>query len=240
MLELRDVHTYLGESYILQGISLNVSDGEVVSLLGRNGVGKTTTMRTISGFSPARSGSIEFAGTEIAKLAPHRIARLGIGLVPQGRRVFPNLSVKENLIIAARSKSAQNWDRNTTRKEWNLGNIYDQFPRLRERETQKAGTLSGGEQQMLAIARALMLNPRLLLMDEPSEGLAPLIVREIGEIISELKKEGYAILLVEQNLSMAISLADRAYVMSKGRIVFEGTPSDLLRDEETKKQYLGV
>lgn len=240
MLEIRDVHTYLGDSYILQGVSLSVSDGEVVCLLGRNGVGKTTTIRTIIGFSPARSGSIKFAGTEIAKLPPHRIARMGIGLVPQGRRVFPDLTVKENLIIGARSRPSGANGGNGREKAWNLEKVYGQFPRLKERETQKAGTLSGGEQQMLAIGRALMINPRLLLMDEPSEGLAPLIVKEIGEIISDLKKQGFAILLVEQNLSLAVSLADRAYVMNKGRIVFQGTPHDLLRDEETKKQYLGV
>lgn len=240
MLEIKDVHTYLGDSYILQGVSLSVSDGEVVCLLGRNGVGKTTTIRTIIGFSPARSGSIRFTGTEIAKLPPHRIARMGIGLVPQGRRVFPDLTVKENLIIGARSGSSGANGGNRREKAWNLEKVYGQFPRLKERETQKAGTLSGGEQQMLAIGRALMINPLLLLMDEPSEGLAPLIVREIGEIISDLKKKGFAILLVEQNLSLAVSLADRAYVMNKGRIVFEGTPHDLLRDEETKKQYLGV
>ena len=228
MLELRDVHTFLGESYILQGVSLRVSDGELVSLLGRNGVGKTTTIRSIIGFSPPRKGSILFKNAEIARLSPSRIARMGIGLVPQGRRVFPDLSVKENLIIGARGKG------------WNLERVFKQFPRLKEREKQKAGTLSGGEQQMLAIARALMTNPQLLLMDEPSEGLAPLIVKEIGQVLSELKQEGFAILLVEQNLSLAVGLADRAYVMNKGSIVFEGTPDILLHDEETKKQYLGV
>ncbi|MCL5266146.1 MAG: ABC transporter ATP-binding protein [Chloroflexi bacterium] len=228
MLELRDVHTFLGESYILQGVSLRVSDGELVSLLGRNGVGKTTTIRSIIGFSPPRKGSILFKNTDVARLSPSRIARMGIGLVPQGRRVFPDLSVKENLIIGARGKG------------WNLERVFKQFPRLKEREKQKAGTLSGGEQQMLAIARALMTNPQLLLMDEPSEGLAPLIVKEIGQVLSELKQEGFAILLVEQNLSLAVGLADRAYVMNKGSIVFEGTPDILLHDEETKKQYLGV
>ncbi len=241
MLEIRDIHTYLGESYILQGVSLNVSDGEVVCLLGRNGVGKTTTIRTIMGFSPLRRGSIIFNGTEIAKRSPADIAKMGIGLVPQGRRVFSDLTVKENLTIAARGRAWSNGENGAHgAKEWDLARIYSIFPRLNERERQCAATLSGGEQQMLAIGRALNTNPSLLLMDEPSEGLAPLMVREIGRVISNLKQEGFSILLVEQNLSLALELADRVYVMNKGRIVFEGTTGELLSNEETKRHYLGV
>ncbi len=231
MLELRDVHTYYGDSYVLQGISLAVKDGSVVALLGRNGMGKTTTIRTIIGFNPPRRGTISFKDRIISGLPANQIARMGIGLVPQGRRIFPSLSVTENLTMAAR----------TSRQEgWNLEKVYSLFPILKERGRNKGNLLSGGEQQMLTIARALMTNPDLLLLDEPSEGLAPVIVKEVGRIIGQLKGQGFSILLVEQNLSMALKVADYVYVISKGKIVYESTPAELKTNEEIKARYLGV
>ena len=231
MLELRDVHTYYGDSYVLQGISLTVKDGSVVALLGRNGMGKTTTIRTIIGFNPPRRGTISFKDRIISGLPANQIARMGIGLVPQGRRIFPSLSVTENLTMAAR----------TSRQEgWNLEKVYSLFPILKERGRNKGNLLSGGEQQMLTIARALMTNPDLLLLDEPSEGLAPVIVKEVGRIIGQLKQQGFSILLVEQNLSMALKVADYVYVISKGKIVYESPPADLKANEEIKAKYLGV
>jgi len=230
MLTLSDIHTYYGDSYILQGVSLQVNPGEVVCLLGRNGAGKTTTIRSIIGFSPPRAGKIIFNTREITRLPAHRIARAGIGLVPQGRGVFPTLTVRENLLLAARKKTCAGWDLNT---------VYAQLPRLREREHHHGNELSGGEQQMLAIGRALMANPALMLMDEPTEGLAPLIVREIARLLLELKQKKQSILLVEQSLPLALELADRIYVMSKGRIVFEGSPRALFENADVKKQYLG-
>ena len=230
MLELSDVHTYYGDSHILHGVSMRLEAGEAVALLGRNGAGKTTAIRSIIGFTPPRAGSIRFEGHELSALPAHRIARLGIGLVPQGRRVFPDLTVRENLLLAARARSGG----------WTLDKVLDRFPRLRERQRQLGGTLSGGEQQMLAIGRALLTNPRLLLMDEPSEGLAPMLVREIGTIIAELKADKQSFLLVEQNLTLALGAVDRVYVMNKGQIVFEGTPESLMADQATHRQYLGV
>ena len=231
MLELRDVHTYYGDSYVLQGISLQVKDSSVVALLGRNGMGKTTTIRTIIGFNPPRRGTISFKDRIISGLPANQIARMGIGLVPQGRRIFPSLSVTENLTMAAR----------TSRQEgWNLEKVYSLFPILKERGRNKGNLLSGGEQQMLTIARALMTNPDLLLLDEPSEGLAPVIVKEVGRIIGQLKQQGFSILLVEQNLSMALKVADYVYVISKGKIVYESQPADLKANEEIKAKFLGV
>jgi branched-chain amino acid transport system ATP-binding protein len=213
-------------------VSIEVKAGTVVALLGRNGMGKTTTMRTIIGFTPPRSGSIHFNGKDIAGMSPEKIARAGIGLVPQGRMIFPSLSVAENLIIAARGA--------TTDDAWTLDKIYVQFPILKERAKYKSNLLSGGEQQMLVIARALMTNPTLILMDEPSEGLAPIIVAEIGKIMRQLKQSNYSILLVEQNISQALELADYTYIMSKGSIVYESTPG-LLRDNDViKNKYLGI
>jgi branched-chain amino acid transport system ATP-binding protein len=231
MLQVNDIHTFYGESYILQGVSLQVAAGQVVCLLGRNGAGKTTTIRSIIGFTTPRSGSIVFHDRDITRLSSDRIARQGIGLVPQGRRIFPDLTVRENLMLAARKKEGGLWD---------LSTLYQQMPRLREREHHRGDQLSGGEQQMVAIGRALMSNPDLLLMDEPTEGLAPLIVREIARLLVELKAKRQAILLVEQSLPLALELADRIYVMSKGRIVFEGTPQTLFENEDVKKQYLGL
>lgn len=231
MLAVNDIHTYYGDSHILQGVTLTVSAGEVVCLLGRNGAGKTTTIRSIIGFTPPRAGRIFFGDRDITHLASDRISRTGIALVPQGRRVFPDLTVRENLLIALRKKNGTDWDLNA---------VYRQLPRLRDRETNRGDELSGGEQQMLAIGRALMSNPSLLLMDEPTEGLAPLIVREIAHVLLELKKKKQAIFLVEPNLRLAHEVADRIYVMSKGLVVFEGTPDMLMHNVTVMQQYLGV
>jgi branched-chain amino acid transport system ATP-binding protein len=232
VLHVDGIHTYYGESHVLHGVSLALAAGEAVAILGRNGVGKTTLIRSIVGFSPPRTGTVRFDGHEIQRAAPYRIARLGIGLVPQGRRIFSPLTVRENLLLGARA--AGRGDR------WTEERALELFPRLRERAGQSGGTLSGGEQQMLAVARALMTSPRLLLLDEPSEGLAPLIVREIGRIVMRLKADGLSILLVEQNVPLALRVADRVYVMSKGQIVYEGSPADLEMNDEIKRRFLGV
>ncbi len=231
MLTVENIHTYYGRSHILQGVSLTVNEGEVVALLGRNGVGKTTTIKSIIGFTPPADGRILLRDLEINDKPSHEIARLGVGLVPQGRDIFPTLSVHENITLAAR---------NADTGGWTFERILDTFPALSERLNHRGGKLSGGEQQMLAIGRALMTNPTLLLLDEPSEGLAPLIVTEIGRIIRQLRAEGLSILVVEQNLTMALSIADRLYVMNKGQIVFEGSPSDLRGQPEIMHRYLGV
>jgi len=231
MLELLDIHTYYGESHVLHGISMTVQQGSVVALLGRNGMGKTTTIRSIIGFTPPREGQIRFKKREITKLKPYHIAKMGIGLVPQGRNIFPSLSVKENLTMAARQGRKKNGG-------WSLDRVYAQFPILKERSKLKGNLLSGGEQQMLAVGRALMTNPDLLLMDEPSEGLAPLVVHDIGFIIVRLKKEGLSILLVEQNLPMGLGVSDHVLIISKGQIVYESSPAQLRENEEVKVKYL--
>ena len=230
MLELLDIHTYYGESHVLHGVSMTVPQGAVIALLGRNGMGKTTTIRSIIGFTPPRKGKIRFKNQEITDLKPFRIAKMGIGLVPQGRNIFPSLSVKENLTMAARQGSKNG--------EWSLKKVYAQFPILERRSKLKGDLLSGGEQQMLAVGRALMTNPDLLLMDEPSEGLAPLVVRDIGLIIIRLKREGLSILLVEQNLPMGLGVSDHVFIISKGRIVYESSPAELRDNEEIKVKYL--
>jgi len=230
MLELLDIHTYYGESHVLHGISMTVQQGSVVALLGRNGMGKTTAIRSIIGFTPPREGQIRFKSRDITKLKPYHIAKMGIGLVPQGRNIFPSLSVKENLTMAARQGSKNG--------EWSLDRVYAQFPILKERSKLKGNLLSGGEQQMLAVGRALMINPDLLLMDEPSEGLAPLVVHDIGFIIVRLKKEGLSILLVEQNLPMGLGVSDHVLIISKGQIVYESSPAQLRENEEVKVKYL--
>lgn len=232
-LNLTNVHTFYGDSHILHGISFSLASGAVLALLGRNGAGKTTCISTIIGFLKPREGEIRLDGRPIAGFAPERIARLGIGLVPQGRRIFPSLTVRENLVVAAQHRA-------TSPKPWNLERIYDLFPRLRERGGQFAGTLSGGEQQMLAIGRALMGNPRVLLLDEPSEGLAPLIVAEIGRTITRLKAEKQSIVLVEQNLKLALDVADAAVVLNTGRCVFTGAVEELQKNEELIAQNLGI
>ena len=231
MLRVVDIHTYYGDSYVVQGVSLEVAKGTVVALLGRNGVGKTTLVRSIVGFTPARRGAILFNGQDITRMDSYKIIKLGIGLVPQGRRVFPSLTVKENLAIAERCSNSSGWD---------FAKIYALFPRLEERRDQRANTLSGGEQQMLAIARALISNPLFILMDEPTEGLAPVLVREVGDAILRLKEEGLSIFLVEQNLAFARRFADYVHLMSKGQIVYSSTPEQLWEDQEAKHHYLGV
>ncbi|HBH04584.1 MAG: ABC transporter ATP-binding protein [Candidatus Rokubacteria bacterium RBG_16_73_20] len=230
MLEVRDVHTYYGDSYVLQGVSLEVAQGQVVALLGRNGMGKTTLIRSLIGFTPPRRGRVVFKGTDITGWASNRAVDLGIGLVPQGRRVFPSLTVAENLAVAARRPGGP----------WDVARVMTLFPRLGERAGHRAGKLSGGEQQMLAVARALMTNPELLLMDEPTEGLAPILVREVGKVIADLKAHGLSILLVEQNLAMALGVADHVHVMSRGRIVHSCPPGALWNDTEVKTRYLGL
>jgi branched-chain amino acid transport system ATP-binding protein len=232
LLELADVHTYYGETHILQGISLNVAQGSAIALLGRNGMGKTTTIRTIIGFTPPRKGVVKLKGKVISNLPSFRISRLGVAVVPQGRRIFSSLSVKENLTMSARNaKKPGGWD---------LDRVYSLFPILKTRASLKAGLLSGGEQQMLAIGRAQMTNPDLLLMDEPSEGLAVLLVREIQNVILQLKQSGISILLVEQNLPLALSVCDYVYILTKGKIVYESTPDELRDNEEVKTEHLGV
>jgi branched-chain amino acid transport system ATP-binding protein len=230
MLDVEEIHTYYGDSYVLQGVSLAIDPGRVVGLLGRNGMGKTTLVRSIIGFTPPRRGRVRFKGQDITGWVSNRVVALGLGLVPQGRRVFPTLSVRENLRVAARERAGR----------WTVERVMDLFPRLRERAENRAGKLSGGEQQMLAIARALVTNPDLLLMDEPTEGLAPLLVREVGRVIESLKGEGLSILLVEQNLPLALRIADHVHVLSRGRIVYSGAPADLEADAETKSRHLGL
>ena len=232
MLLVDDIHTYYGESYILQGLSLKVDVASVVALVGRNGMGKTTTMRSINGFTPPRQGKIYFRGEDITSLPAYQICRKGLSLVPQGRRIFPSLTVRENLVLAARhTKREQAWD---------LERVVSFFPRLKERINNRGNQLSGGEQQMLSIGRALISNPDFMLMDEPSEGLAPLVIRDIGRIIQQLKEAGFSILLAEQNLPLVLSVADHIYVVNKGIVVFEGTAEELQKNEEVKREYLAL
>lgn len=228
LLMMRNVHTYYGDSHILQGISLASDAGRITCLLGRNGAGKTTTVRTIMGFTPPRAGVITFAGREITRGAPHRTARAGIALVPQGRGIFPDLTVRQHLALAYRPGG------------WTPDRVGRRFPILSERAGQPGGLLSGGEQQMLAIGRALVMGPRLVIMDEPTEGLAPLFVARVREILQDMRREGIGILLVEQNLPLALAVADRIYVLNKGRVVFEGTADQLRADPGSRQQYLGV
>src|ERR1700722_7613858 len=229
MLRVQDVHTYYRDSYVLQGVTLELKPGQVVALLGRNGVGKTTLARSIMGLTPAKRGNILFKGTDITHMPAHRIARMGIGLVPQGRRVFRSLTVKEHLQVTARGHG-----------RWTFERIVKLFPNLNARLRSLAGKLSGGEQQMLAAGRALVGNPALLVMDEPTEGLAPLMGRELGRAIESLKHAGTSILLIEQQLAFALRYADIVFIMSKGRIVHQCAPAELAVDAETKARYLGV
>ena len=234
MLDLENVNAYYGDSHILQGVSLPVREGEVACLLGRNGAGKTTTILTIMGYLKPRPGRILFRGQDIAALPPFKVARLGFGFVPQERGIFPSLTVRENLMVFARAGGGENGGR------WTLERVFELFPNLRARERNLGFQLSGGEQQMLSIARALMLNPTLLLLDEPSEGLAPMIVQEIVEVLKSLKQEGLAILLVEQNLHTALAVADRHHVMNKGEICFSGSSAELESNEFVLRNYLSV
>lgn len=232
-LRLTNVHAFYGDSHILHGVGFSLEEGRVLALLGRNGAGKTTCISTIVGFLTPKDGEIRLFGEPIEGLSPERISRLGIGLVPQGRRIFPSLTVRENLVVARQRERS-------TARPWNVERIFGLFPRLQERDAQFAGTLSGGEQQMLAIGRALMGNPRVLLLDEPSEGLAPLIVAEVGRTIKRLKEDGQSILLVEQNLKLALEVADQAVILNTGRCVFSGSAAELLNNEDTITQNLGV
>jgi branched-chain amino acid transport system ATP-binding protein len=242
MLDVRDVHTYYGESHVLQGVTFRADKGTVTALLGRNGVGKTTLCRSLLGLTPARSGRIVFNGTDITCLPAHRIHQLGVSLVPQGRRIFASLSVRENLEIAAARTSRQPDQGATSSADrlWDLEKIFSVFPRLAERRHNRGNELSGGEQQMLAIARALVAMPLLLVMDEPTEGLAPVIVAEVASVIRRLKNDGASILLAEQNAAFAIKVADYVHVMSKGQVVHSTDPVTLWKNEEIKTQFLGV
>ena len=227
---MEDIHTYYGDSYILQGISIRVKEGEVIGLLGRNGMGKTTLIRSIIGFTPPRRGRVMFKDTDVTHARPFKIARLGISLVPQGRQIFPSLDVTENLTVGFSGKT----------EGWTLERIYELFPPLRERLHHPGDRLSGGEQQMLAIARSLMTNPSFLLMDEPTEGLSPLFVQTVGQVIRKLQTGGISILLVEQNLRFALRHADYLHILSRGQIVHSSSPKALYKDTEIRSRFLGI
>ena len=233
LLELDGVNTFYGRSHILFDVSLAVAKGEVVALIGRNGAGKSTTFRSIIGLTPTQSGDVRFKGEKVNGLRAFRICRRGIGFVPEDRRCFPDLTVRENLEVAARREKE-------TETPWTVERVYALFPRLRERERNLGSQLSGGEQQMLTIARTLMTNPDLLLLDEPSEGLAPLVVAMLAEMILQIRKEGVTVLLAEQNLHFCAKVSDRGYVIDKGALKYEGTMKALLADDEVKEKYLAV
>jgi branched-chain amino acid transport system ATP-binding protein len=233
LLEVADIETRYGRSQVLFGVSLSIAAGEVVTLMGRNGMGKTTTVRSIMGLTPAVSGAIRFAGQDIRQLPSYRIAQLGIGLVPEGRQVFPNLSARENLIATAANRAE-------AREAWTLEKVCALFPRLQQRIGSMANLLSGGEQQMLAIGRALMTNPRLLILDEATEGLAPLIRGEIWRCLAELKAEGLAILVIDKNVQALTRLADRHYMIERGRVVWSGLSADLAKSPDIQHRYLGI
>ena len=229
MLEVADIETAYGLSQVLFGMSLSIAAGEMVTLMGRNGMGKTTTVRSIMGLTPARAGSIRFAGEDIRELPAYRVAKLGIGLVPEGRQIFPNLTVRENLVATS-----------VGRGDWSLEAVYDLFPRLRERETSMGNQLSGGEQQMLAIGRALMTNPRLLILDEATEGLAPLIRAEIWRCLARLKETGLSILVIDKNVGALMRVADRHFLIERGKVVWSGTSPELAAAKDVQHRYLGV
>jgi branched-chain amino acid transport system ATP-binding protein len=228
-LQARDIHTYYGKSHILHGVTLDVAEGKITTLLGRNGAGKTTTLRSLMGLTPAREGQISIFGNETTHLPPFRIAALGVGYVPEGRRVFANLTVEENLLVPIERGGP-----------WTIQRIYELFPRLGERKMNRGRQLSGGEQEMLAIARALLLNPKLLMLDEPSQGLAPLVVLEVFRIITEMRREGISVLLVEQNARMSLEIADHAYVLDDGRVVYAGSARELAADEARVEALAGA
>lgn len=233
MLEVKELQVYYGVIQALKDVSFEVNQGEVIALIGANGAGKTTTLHTVTGLLPAKHGSIIFEGVDITKMPAHKIVQMGIAHVPEGRRVFADLSVYENLIMGAYTRK----DKKEIAK--NLENVYARFPRLKERRTQRAGTLSGGEQQMLAMGRALMSNPKMIVMDEPSMGLSPIFVNEIFDIIQKVSASGTTVLLVEQNAKKALSIADRAYVLETGKVVLSGDAKELMNDDSIKKAYLG-
>jgi len=236
LLEVKDLNTYYGESHVLQGISLTVDKGELVCLLGRNGMGKSTTLKSIMGLVKPRSGSIVFKGQDILQLPAHKTARFGIGYVPETREIFPNLTVTDNLLLGIKKGKYSH----ELTDEWTLERIYNHFPILKARGDNKGFQLSGGEQQMLTIARTLMGNPELLLIDEPTEGLAPVMVEEVRDVLIQINKVGVAILLVEHNIKVALAMAHRLYLMGKAHVGFEGTPEDLVKQPEIKQQYLEV
>jgi len=231
--EIKDVHTFYGQSHILHGASLEIEKGEIVALLGRNGVGKSTTLKSIVGLVPPRSGSVQFKGQEIMGLKPHKICRLGVGYVPEERRIFPNLTVRENLLVGLKPDQK-------VADPWTVEKIFGYFPQLEKRMDQKGGHLSGGEQQMLTIGRTLMGNPEILLVDEPTEGLAPTLITMVVDMLRLVHEQNGSILLVEQAMDVALSLGSRAYVMSKGEVVFQGTGEELQENEEVRKRYLEV
>ena len=233
MLRVRDLKAFYGASQALFGMDLSVDAGEVVTLMGRNGMGKTTTVHAIMGLLETRRGSVEFEGNRVDQMASFRIARLGLGLVPEGRQIFPNLSVRENLVAAAANRSART-------NPWTIERVFEFFPRLAERQRNMGNQLSGGEQQMLAVGRALMTNPKLLILDEATEGLAPLIRHEIWSCLGRLKREGQAILVIDKNVGALIGLADRHHIVEKGRVVWAGTSEALARDKDLQHRYLGV
>lgn len=233
MLEVKGLQVYYGVIQALKEVSFEVNQGEVIALIGANGAGKTTTLHTVTGLLPSKAGSIMFEGVDITKMPAHKIVEMGIAHVPEGRRVFSQLSVYENLIMGAYTRK----DKKEIAE--NLEKVYQRFPRLRERKTQRAGTLSGGEQQMLAMGRALMSNPKMIVMDEPSMGLSPIFVNEIFDIIEKVSASGTTVLLVEQNAKKALSIADRAYVLETGKIVLSGDANELMNDDSIKKAYLG-
>jgi branched-chain amino acid transport system ATP-binding protein len=231
MLDVKEIHTYYGTSHILFGISFEVKKGEAVCLLGRNGAGKTTTFRSIIGLTAPKVGSIKFQGQEIVGNPPYRIAKMGIGFVPDDRRIFPDLTVRQNILVARREREGG---------IWNLDRVYSLFPKLKQLEAHMGNHLSGGEQQMLTVARTLMTNPQLLLLDEPGEGLAPLVVKAMGEQLGEIKKTGITMLICEHNVGLSIALSDRCYVMDKGTIRYQGTIEELKKEEDVRKKYLMV
>jgi len=233
LLEVKDAHTYYGESHVLHGVNLEVDTGETVTLLGRNGVGKSTILKSIGGILTPRNGTIRFKGADIVGMRPYKIARMGIGYVPEDRRIFPKLTVRQNLLVGLKPKQK-------VAKPWTVERVYGFFPKLRERDGNRGGNLSGGEQQMLTIGRTLMGNPELILIDEPTEGLAPLLVDMVVEILKIIRQEGHAILLVEHAMDVALDLADRTYVVSKGSVVFHGTAEELRANEEVQKKYLEI
>ena len=233
MLEIRDLSVYYGVIQALKGISFDVNEGEVIALIGANGAGKTTTLHTLTGILPAKTGSIRFNGVELTKTPAHKIVKMGIAHVPEGRRIFQQLTVLDNLRLGAFTRNDKDGIAEDMQK------IYKRFPRLEERKSQIAGTLSGGEQQMLAMGRALMSRPKIVVMDEPSMGLSPILVSEIFDIIESIRKDGTTVLLVEQNAKKALSIADRAYVLETGRITLSGKATDLISDEKVRKAYLG-
>ena len=233
MLKIDNIHVYYGAIHALKGVSLEVRKGEIVTLIGANGAGKSTTLRTVSGLLAPKSGGISFLGENIAGMPAHEIVKHGISQVPEGRRIFAEMSVQENLEMGAFTRK----DKAGVEKDFEI--VYNRFPRLKERRKQQAGTLSGGEQQMLAMGRALMSRPKLLLLDEPSMGLAPLLIKEIFSIIEDINREGTTVLLVEQNANMALSIAHRAYVMETGRITLQGAAKELAASEDVRKAYLG-